>query len=72
MKMDIELQRDVVAELARDAYVRDENIGTAVHDGVVTLMGTVDNYAHSGASPRSSRRAWAACAPWCRRRAFTC
>ncbi|MEP6619813.1 MAG: BON domain-containing protein [bacterium] len=45
MKKDLELQRDVSAELARDPFVRDENVGIAVHEGVVTLTGTVDDYA---------------------------
>jgi osmotically-inducible protein OsmY len=44
MKTDIELQRDVIAELAWEPRIRHEEIGTAVHDGVVTLTGTVENY----------------------------
>jgi osmotically-inducible protein OsmY len=45
MKTDIELQQDVVAELAWDPRINDKGITTAAHDGVVTLSGTVDDYA---------------------------
>jgi len=44
MKTDLELQRDVVAELAWEPRVMDDHITTVVRDGVVTLTVTVDNY----------------------------
>ena len=56
MRNDIELQRDVIAALAHDASVRDENIGTTVHDGVVTLSGTVDDYDQRRAAETAATR----------------
>ena len=39
MKTDLELRRDVEAELAWDPAVTAEGVGVAVTDGVVTLSG---------------------------------
>lgn len=45
MKSDTELKIDVVDELRWEPRVRDEAIGVEVCDGVVTLKGTVPDYA---------------------------
>jgi len=45
MRTDHELQRDVIAELEWQASLREEEIGVAVKDGVVTLSGNVANFA---------------------------
>jgi osmotically-inducible protein OsmY len=56
MKTDIELRRDVVAELNWEPSIRDEDIAVAVKGGVVTLAGTVDTYAQRYAAERSVER----------------
>jgi osmotically-inducible protein OsmY len=56
MKADRELRTEVIAELCRDASVRDGDIAVAVHDGVVTLAGTVDSYAQRQAAERAVER----------------
>ena len=43
-RTDEEIQRDVLAELKRDAQVQPNKIGVAVKDGVVTLTGWVDSF----------------------------
>ena len=43
MKTDMELQRDVLEEIAWEPSVAVPEIGVAIHDGVVTLTGNVDN-----------------------------
>jgi osmotically-inducible protein OsmY len=45
MKTDMELQNDVVAELKWEPRLKEDEIGIAVKDGVVTLSGTVPDYA---------------------------
>ncbi len=45
MKQDIQLQNDVVAELRWEPRLREDEIGVAVKDGVVTLSGNVPDYA---------------------------
>lgn len=45
MRTDFELQRDVMDELEWQPSLRNEEIGVMVKDGVVTLTGTVANYA---------------------------
>jgi osmotically-inducible protein OsmY len=44
-RTDEQIQRDVLAELKWEPRVTPNEIGVAVKDGVVTLMGTVDSYA---------------------------
>lgn len=44
MRTDKELQRDIMDELNWTPSLRDEEIGVAVKDGVVTLSGDVSNY----------------------------
>lgn len=43
MKSDMELQRDVLDEILWEPSVYAPDIGVIVHDGVVTLTGSVDN-----------------------------
>lgn len=56
MRSDYELRADVTAELGWDPRIRDEDIATAVKDGVVTLAGTVDTYAQRYAAERAIER----------------
>ncbi|MDG4793760.1 BON domain-containing protein [Micromonospora sp. WMMD1082] len=55
-RTDDRIQRDVLDELAWDAQVRETDIGVSVHDGVVTLTGSVDGAAHGWAAVRSAQR----------------
>jgi osmotically-inducible protein OsmY len=41
---DGDIQKDVIAELKWEPSLRDDDIGVAVRDGVVTLAGFVDSY----------------------------
>jgi osmotically-inducible protein OsmY len=43
MKTDMELQRDVLDEIAWEPSVAVPEIGVTIHDGMVTLTGNVDN-----------------------------
>lgn len=43
MKTDMELQRDVLDEILWESSVYVPEIGVIVHDGIVTLTGSVDN-----------------------------
>jgi len=56
MRTDSELRTDVVAELNWDPRIRDEDIATAVKEGVVTLAGIVDTYAQRYAAERAVGR----------------
>lgn len=56
MRTDSELRTDVVAELKWDSSIRDEDIATAVKEGVVTLAGIVDTYAQRYAAERAVGR----------------
>jgi osmotically-inducible protein OsmY len=56
MKSDIELQRDVIAQLNWDPSIRNEDIAVAVKDGTVTLAGTIDSYAQWYAAERAVER----------------
>ncbi|SDZ28338.1 Osmotically-inducible protein OsmY, contains BON domain [Micromonospora pattaloongensis] len=55
-RTDEEVQRDVLDELQWDARVQPNEIGVAVRDGVVTLMGWVDNYGKKWAAERTAHR----------------
>lgn len=56
MRTDSELRTDIIAELTWDPSIRNEDIATAVKDGVVTLAGTVDTYAQRFAAERAVER----------------
>lgn len=53
---DVEIQRDVLAELKWDARVQPNEIGVAVKDGVVTLTGRVDSYTKRWAAEEAAHR----------------
>lgn len=53
---DGDIQRDVLDELRRDPRVRSSEVGVAVRDGVVTLLGWVDSYARKWAAERVAHR----------------
>src|SRR6267378_3196502 len=44
MRIDMEIQKDVVAALRWEPSLRDDDIAVGVRDGVVTLAGFVDSY----------------------------
>ena len=56
MKMDMELQRDVMNELKWEPTIHAAEIGVGVKDGVVTLNGDVDSYSKKWAIDRAVRR----------------
>src|SRR6266851_8723253 len=55
-KSDAQLQRDVLDELKWDARVQPNEIGVAVKDGIVTLIGWVDSYTKRWAAEEAARR----------------
>ena len=56
MKTDAQLQKDVMEELKWEQNVTASEIGVAVHDGAVTLNGTVPTYAEKRAVERAVQR----------------
>lgn len=56
MRTDTELQKDVLAELRWEPALREEEVGVAVKDGVVTLTGYVDTYAQKFLAERAAER----------------
>ncbi len=56
MRPDQELHRDIVSELNWHPSLRNEEIGVAVKDGVVTLSGDVSNYARKIEAERSAEK----------------
>jgi osmotically-inducible protein OsmY len=56
MKSDIELKRDVEAELRWDPRVNATHVGVSVDKGVVSLLGQVDNYAEKWAAAEATKR----------------
>jgi osmotically-inducible protein OsmY len=55
-RTDEQIQRDVLAELKWDARVQPNEIGVAVKDGIVTLIGWVDSYTKRWAAEETARR----------------
>jgi len=53
---DVKLQRDVLDELEWEPSVSANDIGVSVHDGIVTLTGTVPSYAEKYAAEQAARR----------------
>ena len=56
MKTDIQLQKDILDELAWDPAVNATDVGVTVKDGVVTLTGHLTNYVEKHAAERAARR----------------
>jgi osmotically-inducible protein OsmY len=56
MKTDLQLKRDVSAELEWDPSINASQVGVAVKDGVVTLTGHLDTYAEKHAAERAVQR----------------
>src|SRR6266851_9702328 len=55
-KSDAQLQRDVLDKLKWDARVQPNEIGVAVKDGLVTLIGWVDSYTKKWAAEDAAKR----------------
>ncbi|MDE3053543.1 MAG: BON domain-containing protein [Gemmatimonadota bacterium] len=53
MKTDMQLQRDVIEELAWQPNIREAEIAVGARNGVVTLSGFVDSYAQKYAAARA-------------------
>lgn len=56
MKSDAQLRSDILAELNWDPAINATDIGVIVKDGVVTLTGHLDSYAHKRAAERAAQR----------------
>jgi osmotically-inducible protein OsmY len=56
MKNDIQIQRDVLAELGREENVITGTIGVEVHHGVVRLAGRVSDHAIKNNAELAARR----------------
>ena len=56
MKTDIEIKKDVLAELEWDPEINAANVGVAVKDGVVTVSGHLDTYSEKFSIERALRR----------------
>lgn len=52
MRTDVEIPRDVIAELRCEPSLRDDDIAVGVREGVVTLAGFVDSYAEKWTAER--------------------
>ncbi|MGC9669899.1 BON domain-containing protein [Planosporangium sp. 12N6] len=55
-RVDERIQLDLIEELNWDARVQPNEIGVAVKDGIVTLMGWVDSYARKWVAERIAHR----------------
>ena len=55
-RTDEQIQKDVLAELKWDARVQPNEIGVAVKDGIVTLMGWVESYTKKWAAEEAAHR----------------
>src|SRR6478736_779000 len=56
MRTDMELQKDVVEELKWEPRLKEDEIGIAVSDGVVTLTGFVPDYAQRRTAAKAAER----------------
>lgn len=56
LKTDLQLKKDVEAELQYESRVNSTEIGVAVKDGVVTLAGWVDSYAKRSYAAEAAHR----------------
>ncbi|HEY7547501.1 MAG TPA: BON domain-containing protein, partial [Blastocatellia bacterium] len=55
-KSDAQIQQEVLQELKWDSRVDESEIGVSVSDGVVTLTGTLGNYAKKLAAQEAAHR----------------
>ena len=55
-KTDTQIQQDVLRELRWDHRVAETEVGVEVHDGIVTLTGTVDSFAKKLAAREAAHR----------------
>lgn len=62
MKSDLQLQKDVMAELSWEPSVNATDIGVVVKGGVVTLTGHVDSYSEKWHAELAARRVAGVCA----------
>jgi osmotically-inducible protein OsmY len=56
MRTDMELQKDVAEELKWEPRLKEDEIGVAVKDGVVTLTGFVPDYAQRRTAAKAAER----------------
>jgi osmotically-inducible protein OsmY len=56
MKTDNQIQRDVMDELGWEPILESSRIGVAVHHGVVTLSGSLNNYLKKVTAEKAARR----------------
>jgi VCBS repeat-containing protein len=56
IKSDLQLKQDVEAELRWDPKLNAEQIGVAVNNGAVSLLGTIDSYAEKRAAEEAVKR----------------
>lgn len=56
MKSDMQLHKDIIEELRWDPRVKQAEIAVSAKDGVVTLTGSVENYAQKYAAERAVER----------------
>jgi osmotically-inducible protein OsmY len=56
MRSDMDLQKDVAAELKWEPRLREDEIGVTVRDGVVTLTGFVPDYAQRRVAAKAAER----------------
>jgi len=56
MKTDLDLQKDVAAELKWEPRLNEDEIGIAVKDGIVTLTGSVPDYSQRRIAAKAAER----------------
>lgn len=56
MRTDVQIQKDVMAQIQWDPFLNTGNIGVSVRDGVVTLSGDVDSYARKQAAETAAKK----------------
>lgn len=56
MKTDLEIQKDVQAELSWEPAINSAEIGVSVKDGIVTLSGTLNSYYKKTMAENATRR----------------
>ncbi|MGI5214554.1 BON domain-containing protein [Plantactinospora sp. CA-290183] len=56
VRSDVDIQRDLLAELEWEARVESGGIGVSVRSGIATLTGRVDSYAEKWAAERTAHR----------------